>query len=171
MRIYFYIRLGLLTTFAILFGVFAHQILGYLHFLVGGVMTLYGVEGLIFSNYRAKKHFYKDYQFYLGQIEILLGIVMLSSVREFNTICVIWGTWTIVRESYELYEVSHKLSYRFPAFLSLALSVIEIIFSILLILFASEHHALTHIYLLIPEFIVIGLSPLLFEIHKQRHKH
>ena len=170
MKIYFFIRLGLLTTFAILIGVFSFQLINYLHFLVGGVMALYGVEGLIFANYREKQNFFKDYQFYLGMIEILFGLIMMTTVRDFNTICVIWGTWTIVRESYELYEVSHKFYHKFPAIFSLTLSIVEIVFSVLLILYASEHHALTHIYLLIPEFIVIGLSPIAFELHIKHKK-
>ena len=172
MKIYLYIRLVLLTTFAVLIGVFSHQLLEYLPFLVGAVITLYGVECFVFSYYQKGKKLYQDYQFYLGGIQILLGIVMMSAVREFNTICVIWGTWTIVRESYELYEVSHKFyHHRFPALFSLVTSIVEIVFSVLLILYASEHHALTHIYLLIPEFIVIGISPITFEIYKKRRKH
>ena len=170
MRIYRLVRLALLVTIAILIGVFSHELLEYLHFLVGGVMLLYGLEGIFFPIYRGGKFCFKDYQFYLGQIELLLGIIMMSIIRDFNTICVVWGTWTIVRESYELYETGHKLMHRFPAIFSLALSIIEIVFSILLIAYASEHHALTHVYLLIPELIINGLSMVMFEFYKNRDK-
>ena len=159
---------------AVLIGVFAHELLEYLHLLVGAVMLVYGVEGIFFPCTRSKIKFFIEYQFYLGFIEILLGILMMTAVKDFNNICMIWATWTIVRESFELYEETHKILKRFPALLSLSLSIVEIVFSVLLIIFASEHHALTHIYLLVPEFIICGLSPLLFELykaHKEKHAH
>lgn len=170
MKIYRLVRLVLLVTIAILIGVFSHELLEYLHFLVGGVMLLYGAEGIFFPIHQKRKFCIKEYQFYLGLIELLLGIIMMSIIRDFNTICVVWGTWTIVRESYELYETGHKFMHRFPAIFSLALSIIEIVFSILLIVYASEHHALTHVYLLIPELIINGLSMVMFEFYKNRDK-
>ena len=158
--------MALFTGLSVVIGIFAHELLDYLHLLVGGAMLIYGIEGVLFPISREKKKFFHDYQLYLGAIEILLGIVMISLIRDFNTICVMWGTWTIVRESYEIYETSHKFVNGFPAILSLSLSFVEIVFSILLILFASEHHALTHVYLLIPELIINGASPLLFDIYE-----
>ena len=169
MRNYYIFRLIVFTAFSVLIGVFAHDIISYLHYLVGGVMLLYGFEGILFTIARVKLDFYKDYQFFLGCMELLLGIIMMALVRDFNIICVMWGTWTIVRESFELYETSHKFLHKFPAILSLALSIIEIVFSVLLILHASHHHALTHIYLLIPELIINAISPLLFYFY-QTHK-
>ena len=169
MRNYYIFRLIVFTAFSVLIGVFAHDIISYLHYLVGGVMLLYGFEGILFTIARVKLDFYKDYQFFLGCMELLLGIIMMALVRDFNIICVMWGTWTIVRESFELYETSHKFLHKFPAILSLALSIIEIVFSVLLILHASHHHALTHIYLLIPELIINAVSPLLFYFYKM-HK-
>ena len=169
MRNYYIFRLIVFTAFSVLIGVFAHDIISYLHYLVGGVMLLYGFEGILFTIARVKLDFYKDYQFFLGCMELLLGIIMMALVRDFNIICVMWGTWTIVRESFELYETSHKFLHKFPAILSLALSIIEIVFSVLLILHASHHHALTHIYLLIPELIINAVSPLLFYFY-QTHK-
>jgi len=172
MKVYYIVRFIIFTALAILIGVFAHELLDYLHLLVGAVMTLYGLEGIFFPFTRSRTKFFIEYQFYLGLIEILLGILMMAAVRDFNNICMIWATWTIVRESFELYEETHKIIKKFPAILSLSLSIIEIVFSILLIIFASEHHALTHIYLLVPEFIICGLSPLLFEIYKAyKEKH
>ena len=173
MRYYYIFRLVAFTVFSVLIGVFAHELLPNLHYLVGAAMILYGFEGLLFTFARVKFGFYKDYQFFLGCMELLLGIVMMSLMRNMHFICVMWGTWTIVRESFELYETSHKFLHKFPAVLSLALSIIEIVFSILLIVAAEEphHHALTHIYLLIPELIINALSPLLFDFHLKRREH
>ena len=167
---YYITRLALCLIIAILIGVFSTQLLNYIHFLVGAVMVLYGLEGVFLPLTRFKKGFIHHYQFYLGSLEMLLGILMLSAIRNFEYVCIIWGTWTIVRESFELYETEHKIHHKFPAVFSLVLSIIEIIFSILLILFATEHHALTHIYLLIPEFVIYGLSPFLFYLYQQRKK-
>ncbi len=167
MKNYYIFRLVVFTAIAVLIGVFAHELLPNLHYIVGAAMILYGFEGLLFSISKSPKNIFQEYQFFLGCMELLLGIVMMSLMRNMHYICVMWGTWTIVRESFELYETSHKLLHKFPAVLSLALSIIEIVFSILLIVAAEEpyHHALTHIYLLIPELIINALSPLLFEIH------
>lgn len=175
MKNYYIFRLVVFTAFAVVIGIFAHELLPNLHYLVGAAMILFGFEGLLFPVTRSIKEFYTDYQFYLGQVELLLGIVMMSAIRDPQTVCVIWGTWTIVRESYELYETSHKFLHRFPAILSLALSVVEIVFSVLLIILAAEaeyeHHALTHVYLLVPELIINALSPLLFDYYlKYKHR-
>lgn len=167
MRNYYIFRLVVFIALSVVIGVFAHDIVSYLHILVGLAMLLYGFEGILFTWLRTKKGFYKDYQFFLGCMELLLGIIMMALVREFNTICVMWGTWTIVRESFELYETSHKFIHKFPAVLSLGLSITEIVFSILLILQASHHHALTHIYLLIPELVINAVSPMLFYFYQK----
>lgn len=168
MKTYYFIRSTIFLTIAVLIGVFAHQLLEYLPFLVGGVIVLYGFEAMFMPITRLRLLFFKEYQFYLGLVEILLGSVMMSVVRDFNNICMIWATWTIVRESFEIYETGAKILKKFPAFLSLSLSIVEIVFSVLLIVFASEHHALTHIYLLVPEFVIYGISPLLFELFKSK---
>ena len=170
MRIYYTIRLTIFIALAVLIGVYSVQLLNYLPYIVSGVMILFGLEGIIFSIVKNGKKVFADVLFFLGHVSLLLGIVVACSVREFDHICMIWGTWTIVREAFDLYEIAHKVYHRFPAVLSFVLSVVEIVFSVLLIIYASEKHALTHIYLLIPELAVNGLSPLLFEIHKKRRK-
>lgn len=170
MRNYLIIRLALFTAIAVLIGVFSTQLMEYLQYLVGGVMILFGVEGMILPIFKDYKKFLGDMQFYLGHVDMILGIVIITSIPNFNDICIIWGTWTIVREAVDLYEIGHKAMHRFPALFSFALSITEIVLSILLIINAEEHHALTHIYLLVPEFIITALSPLLFEVHKKRHQ-
>ena len=170
MRIYFTIRLVVFTVIAVLIGVQAKFIIeaDVLHYLVSSVMILFGVEGIVYPILKDHKKFYIDAQFYLGHVDLILGLVVITTIRQLDYVCMIWATWTIVREAFDLYEIGHKAMHRFPAIISLALSIIEIVFSILMLIEASEHHALTHIYLLIPEFVINGLSPLLFEIHKKR---
>ena len=132
-------------------------------------MCLFGIDSILIPVAKQPTKFYQNYQFFLGHVELLLGIVVIAAIPYFDYVCVIWATWTIVRESFDLYEVAHKVWHRFPAVLSLILSVIEIVFSVLLLIYATEHHALTHIYLLIPEFIINALSPILFKVHT-KHK-
>ena len=158
------------TAFAVVIGVYSQQLLEYLPYMVGGVMVLFGIEGILIPIAKSPSKFFNEAQFFLGHIDLLLGIVMICSIRQFDYVCIVWGTWTIVREAFDLYEIAHKVYHKFPAFFSIILSVTEIVFSVLLIIFASEHHALTHVYLLIPEFIVNGLSPLLFMTHQKRRK-
>lgn len=156
------------TVLAVLIGVYAHQLLDVLHYLVGSVMVLFGCEGIFFAFVKSKHKFFTDYQLYLGHVDVLLGLVVLTAVRQFDYICVIWATWTIVRESFDIYEISHKVLHKFPAVFSMVLSTVEIIYSVMMIISATEHHALTHIYLLIPELMINALSPVLFEIHTKR---
>lgn len=172
MKIYYFIRLFLLTALAVLIGVFSHHLLEHLlQYLVGGVMILFGVENIIFPFFEKKKHAFFDYQFYLGGADLLLGLIVITAVPEFEQICIVWATWTIVRESFDIFETVHKAKHGFPALLSFSLSIIEIVFSILLLLSATgpeaHHHALTHVYLLIPELIICGLAPISFLLYKE----
>lgn len=170
MRYYYIIRLTIFTALAVLIGVQARFIIeaDVLHYLVSGVMILFGVEGIAIPIFKDHKKFYIDPQFYLGHVDLLLGLVVITSIRQLDYVCMIWATWTIVREAFDFYEIGHKAMHKFPAIVSLALSVTEIVFSIMMLIEATEHHALTHIYLLIPEFIINGLAPLLFDIHTKR---
>ena len=172
MKIYSIIRLVILTAVAVLIGVFSHHLVEhYLQYLVGGVMIYLGLECILIPLVEHKRKGLLEYQFYLGHVNLLLGLVMVTAIKELELVCVIWGTWTIVRESFDLYETGHKAAHGFPAIFSFALSIVEIVFSILLILFASEHHALTHVFLLVPELILYALSPLVFELYKEHILH
>ena len=168
MRTYFIIRLVFYTAIATLIGVFSLQLLDYLSYLVGTVMLLFGLEGVILPIIKVHKKFIHEPAFFLGLVDVTLGIVVIAAIHQFDYVCIIWATWTIVREAFDFLEIAHKVWNKFPAIFSFILSVTEIVFSILLLIYATEHHALTHIYLLIPEFIINALSPLLFEIHKKR---
>ena len=53
MRIYYIIRFVIFTILAVLIGVFSHQLLEYLDYLVGGVMLIFGLGGLFFPIYEA----------------------------------------------------------------------------------------------------------------------
>ena len=170
MKLYYIIRLVVLCILAVLIGIQAKFIIeaDVLHYLVSSVMLLFGVEGIILPIIKDHKKFYADSQFTLGLVDLILGLVVITAIRQLDYVCMIWATWTIVRESFEFYEIGHKALHKFPAILSLSLSVVEVVFSIMMLIEATEHHALTHIYLLVPEFVISGFAPLMFLIFKER---
>lgn len=170
MKIYYIIRLVILSILAVLIGIQAKFIIeaDVLHYLVSSVMLLFGIEGIILPIVKDHKKFYADSQFTLGLVDLILGLVVITAIRQLDYVCIIWASWTIVREAFEFYEIGHKALHKFPAVFSLALSIVEVVFSIMMLIEATEHHALTHIYLLVPEFVISGLAPLMFLLFEER---
>ena len=101
---------------------------------------------------------------YLGLIELILGIVVIVAPLEFAYVCIIWATWSIIRESYELKELITDIKTWPPRIISGAESIAVIAFSILLIFEPGEHHALIHMGLLVVELILNPFTVLLDEI-------
>ncbi|MBQ7249942.1 MAG: hypothetical protein IJS37_01135, partial [Bacilli bacterium] len=90
-------------------------------------------------------------------VEFIFGIVLIAAPLPFDHVCVIWATWSIIRESYEIKEIVTDFKTVTPRVLSGVESIIVIVFSVLLILNPMEHHAAIHMGLLVAELI---LSPL-----------
>lgn len=171
MKTYYSIRLLFFVALAVLVGIFATHLAEYLKYLVGSLMVLYGLEGFILPMAKDIKKTFEETTFFLGTVNLILGIVVLTAVEEYATICVIWACWTIVREAFEFYEMAEKFKkYRYPMVVSFIESVVEIVFSIMLILHPHKDHALIHVYLLIAEFAVSGLSPCLLFLFIKRKK-
>ena len=114
-------------------------------------------------------------EFFYGTIQMSLGLIILLflkdevSSQDYQSICIIWAVWSILRESREIEEAVIKMCKRIPVFLDLMESIVCIVFSILLIINPNEHHALIHIYLLSVELFTICLFPLLGDIYAKRH--
>ena len=70
MKIYYSLRLVFYTAVAVLIGVFSHQLLGYLSYLVGAVMVLFGAEGMLIWTIKAKKKVLQEAQFFLGSLAL-----------------------------------------------------------------------------------------------------
>ncbi len=170
MNNYKYIKLSVYVTLAVLAGVYAHKVVEHLQYIVGSLMLLYALDSFITAFGEKKHKALLDVHPYLGAVELIMGIMLIVSIKDFETICVVWATWTIIREAFEFYEMAHMVKINFFPVLSIIESVVEIVFSILLIMHPTEHHALTHVYLLIPELIISGFSPLLLHFHKKRKK-
>ena len=165
---YFSIKLGVFAILAILVFVFREPLVGNLKYFIGGLMLLYGLEEILFEILYSRHHILHQGKLYLGGIELLLGVVMLSVPMSYESVCIIWATWSILREAYEIKEVFSEIKCLAPKILSATESVVVIVFSILLIIEPGEHHAMIHLYLLLAELIVSPLTPLLDEILAKR---
>lgn len=161
---YFSIKLGIFAILAILVFVFREPLVENLKYFIGGLMFLYGLEEILFEILYSRHHILHQGKLYLGGIELLLGVVMLSVPMSYESVCIIWATWSILREAYEIKEVFSEIKCLAPKILSATESVVVIVFSILLIVEPGPHHAMIHLYLLLAELIISPLTPLLDEI-------
>ena len=154
-------KLIVFTILAVLVYVFRDKQIEHLKPFIGSLMVLYGVDGILFEVLVYRKNFFQQNKVYLGLVELIFGIVLIASSLEFDYVCIIWATWSIVRESYEIKEVVSDIKMIFPKVLSGVESIVVIVFSILLLLDPGEHHALIHMALLTAELI---LNPLVIII-------
>ena len=171
MILYHWIKAAIFSIIAILVLVFREYHLIHLREMVGILMLLYGLEEIFFEWMFFPHQFAKKSKSYIGVIELMLGITLLCvSSLEYDSVCCIWAVWSMIRESYELKEIITELHYPIPRFISLVESIAVFVFSILLIINPTEHHALVHLYLLFFELILNPVVPLLDEIISL-HKH
>lgn len=154
---YYTIKTIIFTILAILVLVFREKFVEHLPVFIGVLMVLYGIEGVLLELVFHRHHFFNEGKTYLGFIELLFGIVLLCANFQFEYVCIIWATWTIVRESYEIREVIVEIRSIVPKLISGIESAVVIVLSVMLLLEPGEHHAMIHTYLLVAELI---LSPL-----------
>ena len=106
---------------------------------------------------------------YLGLVELILGITtIIMPFEDYSHVCIIWATWSIIRESYEIKELVTEIRSITWTLISGLESIAVIIFSIMLIAEPTAHHAMIHIYLLLAELILSPLVPLLDEVMEKR---
>ena len=158
------IKLGVYFVLAVLVFVFRENIVNHLKYFIGGLMLLYAVEEILFIVLHHIHHILHEDKVYLGFIELILGIVLLCVDASVASVCVIWATWSILRESYEIKEIACEIKNVIPKIISGVESVVVIVFSILLLIEPNAHHAIIHLYLLSVELIVAPLTPLLDEL-------
>ena len=158
------IKLGVYIVLAVLVFIFRETLVENLKYFIGGLMILYAVEEVLFIILHHIHHILHEEKVYLGFIELLLGIVLLCVPVSYESVCIIWATWSILRESYEVKEIFCELHNIVPKIISGIESIVIIVFSILLIIEPGEHHAMIHLYLLLAELVVTPLTPLLDEL-------
>ena len=164
------IKLGVYVVLAVLIFIFREQLVEHLKYFIGGLMILYAVEEILFIIIHHVHHILHEDKVYLGFIELLLGIVLMCVNLSYESVCIIWATWSILRESYEIKEIACELKHIVPKIISGVESLVIIIFSILLIIEPGEHHAMIHLYLLLAELVIAPLTPLLDELLMKKKK-
>ena len=158
------IKLGVYVVLAVLVFIFREQLVEHLKYFIGGLMILYAVEEILFIVIHHIHHILHEDKVYLGFIELILGIVLLCVNVSYESVCIIWATWSILRESYEIKEIACELKHIVPKIISGVESLVIIVFSILLIIEPGEHHAMIHLWLLLAELVIAPLTPLLDEL-------
>ena len=167
---YLIVKQCVFAVLAVLVFVFRAFHIQYLRHFVGALMLFYGLEEQLFEVIYARSNIFKQGKVYLGLSEVILGIVTLSVAIDYDSVCIIWAVWSILRESYEIKEIFADLKFLVPRILSGVESIAVIVFSILLIIDPAEHHAMIHLYLLLVELILTPFVPLLDELlEKKKH--
>ena len=170
MKTYQYIKFFIFLTLGTLILIFNETLIGYIPHLVGSIMLLYGIEDSIVK--LCLKEINEDIGKAIDNLLIImLGIILffLTDPSKFTIVCIIWSTWSILREEWEIKEKAIEKSN------SLVLSIVNIIESIVVIVFAvmlifspTEHHAHFHIILLGIALILEVIFPV---IDKYASKH
>ncbi len=160
---YNYVKLAIYFTLAVLIFIFKEPLIEHLRFFIGGLMVMYALEEVLFELIFSRKHFFHQNKVYLGFIELLLGLILVIVNISYEGTCIIWATWSLLRETHEVEEILAELNNLPAKILSGVESLVVIVFSVMLIIEPTEHHAMIHLYLLLVELIVAPLTPLVDE--------
>lgn len=128
-----------------------------LQYFIGVLIVMYGIDKGVMAVFTEKEK--RPGLFCQSLIYLLLGLCTLLLFSDYKTVCVIWAVWAIMRESDELTECYEHFKERLPFILSFAESVVAIVLSITMIMEPGEHHARTHMYLLIVELMTSVIFP------------
>ena len=161
MKYFRFIKLAIYLTIGVILGIYHVFMIEHLRFALPTIMILYGVEALCFAIYYHRKKCYLEQRFYWGLVEILLAVVTMTCVKEFSTVCIVWAIWAILREANEIREAVSELSNLIPSIVELATGIINIVFSVLMIITPTPEHATIHLYLLIIELVVASGIPII----------
>ena len=178
MKIYGAIRTAIywaLTALVIAF-VSAIAEIEVLRYFIGGLMVFYGVEEIIYTAIKNKKH-YSINTLYWNIIEIAIGLTLIIFVEtSYSVVCVCWAIWSILRETRELVELTEELKEnklvicKIVAIVNLLESLTVIALSLTMVIEPGEHHAKIHLYLLAVELFTKVLFPLINYIAEHLHK-
>ena len=137
--------------------IFFHKILSILPYVVGSIMVLVNVEAIVVDTL---EHDYSHTGYKLGIIT--LGIIIMTAVRnDFEAICIIWATISIINGGRGLIKSATEITKSKISILGLLIALISIILSIFLILHQNEEHIQSHIILLGIEIILDGVRILI----------
>lgn len=153
-----YIITGLLII------ILSEKIVDYLPYVVGSIMILVNVEAIIVN---IIEHDHENIGYKLGII--VLGILIITAAsHDFEAICVIWATISIINGGRSLMRSIFNIKKSWINILGLALAILSIVLSIFLILDPLEH-VTTHIVLLGIEIILDGIRIILVK-YKEKNQ-
>jgi len=153
-----YIITGLLII------ILSEKIVNYLPYVVGSIMILVNVEAIIVN---IIEHDHENIGYKLGII--VLGILIITAAsHDFEAICVIWATISIINGGRSLMRSIFNIKKSWINILGLALAILSIVLSIFLILDPLEH-VTTHIVLLGIEIILDGIRIILVK-YKEKNQ-
>lgn len=165
---YYIIKLVMFAILAACVFIFRYTLANNLRHFIALLMLVYGVEEIVFELIHSKKKFLYSSKVYLGFVEIIVAITVMiaipASTISFETICVVWAVWSILREAYEIKEIVIDLKSIAPRIISGVESLTMIILSIALILHPTLEHVMIHIYFLMVELLLSPLIPLMDEL-------
>ena len=174
MKIYGAIRTALYWALTALVLVFVSHIaeIEVLRYFIGGLMIFYGVEEIIFTVFKNKKH-YSTHSLYSNIVEIVIGITLIVFVETgdievtYAVVCVGWAIWSILRETRELVEATEEIkeskliACKVVAIVNILESLTVIALSLTMLIEPGEHHAKIHLYLLAVELFTKVLFPII----------
>lgn len=167
MKIYNIIKTVLFITAGVLILIFYEPLMandGYLlKYVVGSLMVYFGAEEaiLIVIEKKLKKNFSTFFNSIITAYLGLLTILFINdSENSFVIICVIWATWSMLREGHEIaLKVVKKWDNKVVAIINLIESLVVIVLSSFLIIEPAIHHVKTHLILLAIELFLEILWP------------
>ena len=134
-----------------------------LNYLVGGIIAIYGLEGVILP-IATKKIKAEKIEMFGGGVNILIAIIMIflidKNTEELRILCVLWSLWSIMREGEEIFDKGFEGIRNHPitSAINIAESIVVIVFSVELIIAHNDHelmhHAHAHVILLGIELII-----------------
>ena len=166
--IYHLVKLGVFTALAVLVFLFREWMVEHLRYFIGSLMLLYASEEVLFDMLFERHHIFHAGKIYLALAETILGVTLFVAPLSIEVTCIIWATWSILRECQEIKEIIIYLKHILPRILSGVESIAAIVLSVMLIVEPGEHHAMIHIYLLLFELVLNPLVPLLDELFEKR---
>lgn len=149
----------------ILILVFNELAVGHLNFSVGGAILLYAIYAIGNSIFN-KDLLVNDHGLIEGLILLIFAVLIMFLLdNEVVPICIVWGTWSILREAKEITEDLHRIAHKGPGFISIIESLVVIALSITMIMNPTKHHAHVHIILLGIELILEVTFPYLYMLY------
>ena len=153
----------IITGIAII--IFSKQIVNYLRYVVGLIMILVNIEAIIVD---AIEKDYEHFGYKLGII--VLGIVIMTAAfDDFEAICIIWATISIINGGRSLIKsIIDIKKAKVINIIGVLLALLSIVLSIFLIVDPLEH-VTSHIVLLGLEIILDG-SRIILRKYKNKYQ-